>query len=104
MELAILVGTDFNAGVKGIGPRRALVLVRKYGRIEAMPSEIREPLGDIDEVRRIYMSPEVTDEYVIEFTPPDRDGIVAFLCDERQFGRQRVIAALDRAFRGPALF
>ena len=31
VDVAILVGTDFNQGIKGIGPKRALKLVRDYG-------------------------------------------------------------------------
>jgi flap endonuclease-1 len=104
VDLAILIGTDFNKGVKGIGPKKALALVQTYERIENMPSDIPDTLGDVDDVRRIYLRPDVTSEYAIEFRPPEADGIVRFLCDERQFGRERVVAALDRAFRGPALF
>ncbi len=39
-----------------------------------------------------------------EIVDLERQRIVEFLCAERQFGRDRVIAALDRAFRGPSLF
>jgi flap endonuclease-1 len=81
-----------------------LTLVRTHGRVEEMPSAIRDALGDIEEVRRIYLDPDVTDDYTIEFGEPDRDGVVEFLCGERQFGRDRVIAALDRAFRPSTLF
>lgn len=104
VDLAILIGTDFNQGVKGIGPKKALTLVRKHGQIEDMPSEIRDSLGDIDDVRQIYLHPDVTDGYAIEFREPDRDAIIEFLCGERQFGRDRVVAAMDRAFRTPTLF
>jgi flap endonuclease-1 len=99
IDLALLVGTDFNAGVKGIGPKKALKLVQQHGRIERMPPDIREAFGEqapIDEIRRIYRAPDVTDEYDLRGGPPDRDGIVRFLCDEREFGRERVLAALDR--------
>src|SRR5215467_8890912 len=37
IDLAILVGTDFNDGVKGIGPKKALKLVCDLGTIENMP-------------------------------------------------------------------
>jgi flap endonuclease-1 len=100
IDLALLVGTDFNDGVRGIGPKKALALVRKHARIELMPDEIREAMGDVDALRRIYLSPAVTDDYTIQFSEPDREGIVSFLCEERQFSRQRVIDALSRAFRG----
>jgi flap endonuclease-1 len=98
VDLAILVGTDFNPGVKGIGPKKALRLVQTHGRIEAMPDEIREAAGDFAEVREIYLHPATTNDYRIEFGPPDRAGLLAFLCDDRQFSRERVSAALDRAF------
>ncbi|HMF95025.1 MAG TPA: hypothetical protein VKE96_12055, partial [Vicinamibacterales bacterium] len=54
VDLAILVGTDFTGGVRGIGPKKALRLVQQYGRIENMPAEIRDAVGDrdtLDEVR-----------------------------------------------------
>jgi flap endonuclease-1 len=98
IDLALLIGTDFNDGVRGIGPKKALALVRKHGRIEAMPDDIQQAVGDVDALRRIYLSPAVTDEYAIDFPEPDQDGIVKFLCDEREFSRQRVTDALARAF------
>jgi flap endonuclease-1 len=107
VDLAILVGTDFNDGIKGIGPKKALKLVQEHGRIENMPDDIRTAIGDtdsIDEIRRIYSHPEVTDNFDIAPAEPDLDGIVTFLCDEREFSRDRVTAALERTFRERSLF
>lgn len=101
IDLALLVGTDFNDGVKGIGPKKALKLVQQHGRIEAMPADIRDALGDpalIEAVRQIYLAPDVTDHYTLAPGTPDPDGVVRFLCDEREFGRQRVVAALERTW------
>jgi flap endonuclease-1 len=101
VDLALLVGTDFNDGIKGVGPKKALKLVQQHGRIEHMPSAIRDALGDpllVAEARRVYLSPAVTDSFNVVPFPPDRDGIVRFLCDEREFSHERVCAALDRAF------
>jgi flap endonuclease-1 len=104
IDLALLVGTDFNHGVDGIGPKKALKLVQQYGSIDAMPAEIREAVGDVAPLRRIYLQPQVTDDYQIEFAEPDVDGVVRFLCDEREFSRDRVTSALSRAFPPPRLF
>ena len=104
IDLGILVGTDFNDGIKGIGPKKALKLVQQYGSIEQMPDEIRDGVGDIDAVRQIYMNPDVTSAYDISFREPDRDGIVDFLCGAREFSKERVTAALDRAFAERSLF
>jgi flap endonuclease-1 len=104
IDLALLVGSDFNDGVRGIGPKKALALVQRHGRIEAMPPEIRDAAGDVAPLREIYLDPNVTDDYTIEFGEPDVDGIVRFLCDDRQFSRERITDALERAFPRPRLF
>jgi flap endonuclease-1 len=99
VDVAMLVGTDFNSGIKGIGPKKALALVRKHGTIEAMPAAIRdavEPMAGA--VRGIFLKPEVTDHYRIEHRPCDVSGVVQYLCGERAFSEKRVTAALQRAF------
>jgi flap endonuclease-1 len=107
VDLAILVGTDFNDGIKGIGPKKALKLMQQYGRIEEMPEEIRSGVGDpetVDEIRRIFLNPVVTDTFDAQPSEPDLDGIVRFLCDEREFSRERVSAAIERTFRERTLW
>ena len=104
VDLALLVGTDFNKGIKGIGPKTALKLVREHGRLEDMPAALREELGDVDEARRIYLEPQVTDTFDLTRRDPDLEAIEAFLVGEREFSRERVRAALDRAFRERSLW
>jgi flap endonuclease-1 len=107
IDLAILVGTDFNDGVKGIGPKKALALVRQHERIEHMPRVIRDAVGELDaieDIRRIYLSPDVTDEYDVRTGEPNLSGILDFLCGEHEFAKDRVTAALDRAFGKRPLF
>jgi hypothetical protein len=55
-------------------------------------------------VRAIYLSPDVTTNYQIEFGVPDEDALIAFLCDGREFSRDRVVAALARMRRPDKLF
>jgi flap endonuclease-1 len=98
IDLAILVGTDFHPGIKGIGPKKALKLVADFGSIEHMPAEIRDAISSFELIREIFLHPDVTDDYTITFDKPDMAGIVRFLCDEREFSRERVEAALGRTY------
>jgi flap endonuclease-1 len=101
VDAAILVGTDFNPGIKGIGPKKALKLVQQHGSIDTMPVEVRDALGDVStiaEVRQLFLHPQVTADFDVTFSEPDFAGIIRFLCAEREFSRQRVEAALRRAF------
>ena len=97
VDLALLVGTDFNEGVMGVGPKKGLSLIRKYGTAEKLPEEIRSDLPeDLDQVRNLFLQPRVLENYSLKTMPPDPDGIVAFLCGERAFARDRVEKAADR--------
>jgi flap endonuclease-1 len=99
VDIAILVGNDFNSGIKGIGPKKALKLVREHGSIEHMPASIRETLEPVaGQVRKLFLEPEKTDDYDIERSALDPDGVIQFLCAERAFSEERVVAALRRAF------
>jgi len=99
IDLAILIGTDFNEGIKGIGPKKALKLVSEFGSIENMPGEIQEALGPLaPAIRDIFLHPDVVNDYEIEFCGADIEGIIRFLCDEREFSRERVVNALKRAY------
>lgn len=100
IDLSILIGTDFNEGLKGIGPKTALKLIKKHGRLEELPEEILNELKGFEEVRKLYMDPEVTEEYKIKWGPLDEEGLYAFLCDEHSFSKNRVevIAKRMRSF------
>src|SRR5713101_3173498 len=97
VDLAILVGTDFNQGVKGIGPKKALKLVHDYGSIEQMPEEIRSKLTeDLANVRQVFLKPRVLEKYTLKRSPPDRESLVKFLSEDRGFNRERVERLTER--------
>lgn len=91
--LAILVGTDFNpGGVKGIGPKKALSLVRE----KKYPIEIFRALeeqGRLDfdwrEVFEIFKKPNVKREK-ITFPKIDEKAIKKILVSEHDFSDERV--------------
>jgi flap endonuclease-1 len=100
VDLAILVGTDFNHGVRGIGPKKALKLVQDYRSIERMPEDIRLKLTeDLDQVRQVFLNPRVLENYVLKRSPPDPEGLVKFLSEERDFNKQRVERLIGRIIR-----
>ncbi len=97
IDIALLIGTDFNEGVKGVGPKTALRLVKTYGDLE----RILKSLGvkDIDiymEAKNIFLNPEVTDEYKLEWRPPDEKKIIEILVYEHDFNEERVKRAIER--------
>ena len=97
IDLAILIGTDFNDGIKGIGPKTALSLIRKYVRIEDLPMEIREKVPSYyGAVRKIFLEPEVTDDYSVRYGSLMENEIYEFLCVKKGFSKPRVKRAIQR--------
>ena len=97
VDMSMLIGTDFNEGVKGIGPKTALKLIREHGSLEEMPPEVYSKLdADVDGIREIFLKPDVTDDYEIIYGALQEDELYSFLCDERAFSRNRVDVVVKR--------
>ena len=98
VDLGILIGTDFNPdGFKGIGPKKALKMIKDHGRLEEV-ADVKDKLSEIDyiKIREIFLKPNVVGMDKIDFKDPDNNGVIQFLCKERNFSVERVSAALQR--------
>src|SRR5437660_9149266 len=104
IDLGILIGTDFNPdGLKGIGPRTALKLLRENRSIEQIASknpEFKTP-PNLQRIRQIFLKPEVTAHYSLRWTEPQAENLVRFLCGDRDFSEERVRTAVERMKRAP---
>ncbi|MFP3984462.1 MAG: flap endonuclease-1 [Candidatus Bathyarchaeia archaeon] len=97
VDLAILVGTDFNEGIKGIGPKTALKLVKEYKRIENLPSKFESKIPpEYEKVRHIYLHPQTTLEYDLSYGPLREDELFHFSCSQGNFSPKRVEIAIQR--------
>ncbi|MDD1720946.1 MAG: flap endonuclease-1 [Euryarchaeota archaeon] len=94
IDVGILVGTDYNKGVKGVGPKKALKMIKQSG-IEKALEELDESV-DYVPIKEFFLNPNVTDNYVLEWTPIQQDRLFHFLCDEHDFSRDRVENTLQQ--------
>ncbi len=96
IDIAILVGTDYNAGVKGIGPKKALKLIKKHGSIEGAIDELNTEIKNLAEIRALFTNPDVTSDYELKWKKPEPAEIIKFLCAEHDFSEARVSKAVER--------
>lgn len=95
VDVAILMGTDFNEGVRGVGPKKALALVKRLGSLEAVKAEGKVEFSeDIYEVRRIFLEPDVSEDYKLEWHRVDPEMVRRIMCDKHSFSVDRVNSVL----------
>jgi flap endonuclease-1 len=94
IQIGILVGTDFNEGVRGIGPKKAIQVVNEGKFDETLKGKL--PDFDPAPVMEFFMKPPVTEDYSIAWKPVNADGVVKMLCDNFDFSRERVNSALEK--------
>lgn len=103
IDLCIFVGTDFNPmGVKGLGAKTALKLIKEYGNFEKVLPHIKNSNINFNhnEIREIFLHPKITDKYALEWKEVDIDGVIGFLCGEKDFSEERVRKALAKIKTG----
>lgn len=100
VDVAILMGTDFNDGIRGIGPKKALDLIHSHIDLESVWAVADFTVENFEEVRKIFLQPKVADDYDLNWHDPDADSIIALLCDEFDFSPVRVASALKKMSEG----
>ena len=91
ITIGILIGTDYNTGVKGVGPKTALRLVKEYKTMDHVLENVKwEAEVDIEEVFNLFLNPPATRNYEIKWKEPNADKLTEFMVEEHNFSRKRV--------------
>ncbi len=104
--LSILIGTDFNPkGIRGIGPKRALQLVKIYKQPVLLfralnklvkEGKVPEPEFEWQKIFELFKKPDITKNYKIKFQAVDKNKVKEILCKEHDFSEERVENALNK--------
>ncbi len=96
VDIAILCGTDYNQGIKGIGPKRGLDYVKKHGDLEGVFEERDEEVNNYEVIQNLFLEPKVTDDYELNFQAPRLEELKEFLIKEHDFTQERIRTVLDK--------
>lgn len=96
IDIALCVGTDYNEGLVGVGPKTALKLIREHGSIETILKAKDLEIPNLEDIREFFKSPDVTDDYSLKWKKPDQEAVISLLCTEHDFSEDRVTKALER--------
>ncbi len=104
IDIGILIGTDYFQGITGIGPKKALTLIRKYHNIETLilkeyhNYDFHDLTPDLlKRVRRIFVFPEVLESLDnIHWNLPNKTWVISLLCREHHLDKNRVDSNLTK--------
>jgi flap endonuclease-1 len=97
VDVGILCGTDFNPGVKGIGPKTALKAVREHGDLFGVLEARGLHVDFADRIRELFLDPPVTDDYAFDTEyDPDLDAARGFVVDEWEVDTEEVERGFER--------
>lgn len=101
IALAILMGTDYNKeGIPGIGPKKALKLVKEYKK--DFPAMFSTAEWDMHynfswkEIYNLILHMDVYKDYSLKFHSFDTNAVVHLLCDMHDFSKERVATTLEK--------
>ncbi|XP_017508085.3 flap endonuclease 1 [Manis javanica] len=104
VDLCILLGSDYCESIRGIGPKRAVDLIRKHKSIEEIvrqldPNKYPVPENWLHrEAQHLFLEPEVLDPESVElkWSEPNEEELVKFMCGEKQFSEERIRSGVKR--------
>lgn len=106
IDLGILIGTDFNSGIQGIGLKTGLGLIHKYGNLENIIKKdvkfgqtIKASIDQekITAIRKQFLMPIVMQTVPnLEVVFPKRGAILDLLCNDHALEVQKINKAVDR--------
>ncbi|MFB1064116.1 flap endonuclease-1 [Natrinema sp. H-ect4] len=97
IDAAILIGTDFNEGVSGIGPKTAISAITEHGDLWSVLEARGAHIEYGDRVRQLFRDPNVTDDYEFDAAvDPDLEAAREFVCEEWAVDDDEVARGFER--------
>jgi flap endonuclease-1 len=97
VDAAILMGTDFNEGISGIGPKTAVKLLGEHGDLFSALESRGEHIEHADRIRSLFLEPAVTDDYSIpDEISPELEAARAFVTDRWEVDGDEVRRGFER--------
>ncbi|KAJ3000893.1 Elongation of fatty acids protein 2 [Globomyces sp. JEL0801] len=107
IDLCILLGCDYCDSIRGVGPHRAVQLIKEHRNIETILKNIDKKKYTIpddwpfEEARRLFKTPDVTpaDSVELKWKQPDEEGIIQYLVTEKGFNDDRVRKSVQKLMK-----
>lgn len=99
LVLAILVGTDYNpGGIKGIGPKNALRLVKEYKNFDKLFESVNADFN-WKEIYATFKSMPIMKNYKMKWEDVNEDKVKEILVERHEFSEERITKTLHQELK-----
>ncbi len=93
--VGMLCGTDFNDGIRGVGPKTGLKIVKEHKTLEKVSEFVKGKYGEefpenAEEVFRFFLNPPTEKAGKLQWGTMDSASVIKLLVDEHDFSHERV--------------
>ncbi|KAJ8270508.1 hypothetical protein GJAV_G00115710 [Gymnothorax javanicus] len=102
VDLCILLGCDYCDKIHGLGPKRALHLIRKHKTIESVVLHIDRKTHPVPlewkyrDARELFHQVAKANQPDLVWQEPDEQELVNFLCNEKHVNEERVRGRMEK--------
>ena len=97
IDAAILIGTDYNEGLRGYGPKTAVAAVKEHGDLWSILEAEGLTIPAADRIRDLFLDPDVTDTDIsCRFPRPEMDAVISYTTDEWGIDPDSIARPLER--------
>jgi flap endonuclease-1 len=98
VDAAILIGTDYNEGIPGVGPVKAVTLIKRHGTLAKALAATGKTMPHAEAVRKVFLAHPVDRTFHPKFGAPDAARATKLLVSRgvSQERAQQVVADVQR--------
>lgn len=100
IHIGMLIGTDFNTGIKGVGPKTALKIVKDHKTLNSILNFAKEKYDyqfevDAEEVEHLFLNPPYVPAPNLKWGDIDVQKVLKLLVDDHDFSQERVEKTIE---------
>jgi flap endonuclease-1 len=96
VDIAMLCGTDFNEGVRGVGPKTAVKAIAEHGDLWGVLEARGAEIPNAAAIRELFMDPPAVDADIDTAVNPDVEAARAYVVDEWGVDADEVTRGFER--------
>ncbi|MDD5337767.1 MAG: flap endonuclease-1, partial [Candidatus ainarchaeum sp.] len=98
--VGMLCGSDFNIGVKGVGPKTALKIVREHPSLSQVKAYVKSKYSyefeeDVEAIFQFFIHPPVKEAQPVKLGTLQKEKILDLLVEKHDFSEERVGRVLE---------